>query len=492
MNVLMVYPRFPDTFWSFKHALRFIRKTAALPPLGLITVAAMLPPEWNKRLVDVNIRELTDADLAWADYVFISAMIVQRESAREIIARCKQAGRPVVAGGPMFTAEPELFPEVDHFVLNEAEVTLPRFLADLARGAPERMYRCDEFPDIECTPAPMWELLELDHYASMSVQYSRGCPYNCDFCNITTLFGHRPRVKSAQQMINELDGLYRLGWRGPIFFVDDNLIGNKRRLKQELLPALIEWRRGKVNMAFNTEASINLADDPQLMDLMVQAGFTTVFIGIETPDSESLAEANKRQNTRRDLAADIRRIQRAGLQVQGGFIIGFDNDTPSIFQRQIDFIQRTGVVTAMVGLLNALPGTRLYERLRQEGRLLTQTTGDNSDGTTNIVPMMDPEVLREGYRTVVRYIYAPRPYYQRVKTFLREYGQPVSKVPLDREHLMAFFRAAWQLGLLGAERVEYWRLLIWTALRRPRLVPIAVTLAIYGYHFRTVSQLNIR
>lgn len=249
MNVLMVYPRFPDTFWSFKHALRFIRKTAALPPLGLVTVAAMLPPEWNKRLVDVNIRELTDADLAWADYVFISAMIVQRESAREIIARCKQAGRPVVAGGPMFTAEPELFPEVDHFVLNEAEVTLPRFLADLARGAPERMYHSDEFPDIECTPAPMWELLELDHYASMSVQYSRGCPYNCDFCNITTLFGHRPRVKSAQQMINELDGLYRLGWRGPIFFVDDNLIGNKRRLKQELLPALIEWRRGKVNMA---------------------------------------------------------------------------------------------------------------------------------------------------------------------------------------------------------------------------------------------------
>lgn len=493
MNVLLVYPRFPDTFWSFKHALRFIRKSAALPPLGLITVAAMLPAEWNKRLVDLNIRELSDDDLAWADYVFISAMIVQRRSAEQVIARCKRAGRRIVAGGPLFTAEPEQFPEVDHLVLGEAEATLPHFLDDLARGAPARIYRADTFPDIEQTPIPMWELLELNRYASMSVQYSRGCPYNCDFCNITALFGHRPRVKSAKQIIAELDSLYRLGWRGPIFFVDDNLIGNKRRLKTELLPALIEWRRDKRGgMPFNTEASINLADDPQLMDMMVQAGFTAVFIGIETPDESSLAEANKRQNTRRNLVEDIRRIQRAGLEVQGGFIIGFDNDTPSIFQRQIEFIQKTGVVTAMVGLLNALPGTRLYERLRQEGRLRDQTTGDNSDGTTNIVPMMDLEVLREGYRTVMRYIYAPGPYYERVRTFLREYGQPRSRVPLDREHLLAFFRAAYHLGLRGAERAEYWRLLAWTALRRPGLIPLAVTLAIYGYHFRMVSELNVR
>lgn len=491
MNILLVYPKFPDTFWSFKHALRFVRKSAALPPLGLVTVAAMLPPEWNKRLVDVNIRELSDADLAWADYVFISAMIVQRESTRAIIARCKQAGRPVVAGGPLFTAEPEQFPEVDHLVLNEAEVTLPRFLADLARGAAERSYRADEFPDITATPTPMWELLDLKHYASMSVQYSRGCPYNCDFCNITTLFGHRPRVKSAAQIIKELDSLYQLGWRSAVFFVDDNLIGNKRQLKNDLLPALIEWRRGKVPMPFNTEASINLADDPQLMELMVQAGFTTVFIGIETPDEESLAEANKRNNIRRDLAADIRRIQRAGLQVQGGFIIGFDNDTPSIFQRQIDFIQQTGVVTAMVGLLNALPGTRLYARLEQEGRIQAQTSGDNSDGTTNIIPMMDLETLRAGYRTIVEHIYAPRPYYARLKTFLSTYGRPSAAVPLDREHMLAFFRAALHLGVLGAERVEYWRLLLWTALLRPRLVPIAVTLAIYGYHFRMVSRLNV-
>ncbi|MBC7260246.1 MAG: DUF4070 domain-containing protein [Chloroflexi bacterium] len=491
MRILLIYPEFPDTFWSFKHALKFIRRKASAPPLGLLTVAAMLPAEWEKRLVDVNVRRLTDADLGWADYAFISGMVVQRESARAIIARCKAAHLPVVAGGPLFTSEYDQFPDVDHFVLNEGEMTLPAFLRDLAAGCPQRVYTASEFPDIRQTPAPMWELADLRQYASMSIQYSRGCPFNCDFCNITALLGHVPRVKTPAQIIAELDGLYRLGWRGPVFFVDDNFIGNKRSLKAELLPALIEWRKGKRGIPFNTEASINLADDESLMHLMVEAGFDTVFIGIETPDDESLAECSKKQNRNRDLVADVKRIQRAGLQVQGGFIVGFDSDGPSIFQRQVDFIQRSGIVTAMVGLLQAPLGTRLYERLKGEGRILASMSGDNVDGTTNIIPRMTLETLREGYRHILSQIYAPEPYYQRVRTFLREYKAPRVSVPLDREYILALFRAIYRLGVAGKERLQYWRLMGWTLLRRPRLFPLAVTLSIYGYHFRRVCELHV-
>lgn len=491
MNVLLIYPEFPDTFWSFKHALKFVRKKAASPPLGLLTVAAMLPSEWTKRLVDVNVAELSAEDLAWADYAFISAMVVQRESARQIIARCKKASVKVVAGGPLFTSEYEKFEEVDFFVLNEAEETLPPFMADLEQGNARRMYTTSEYPDIQETPVPAWQLLDLDRYASMSIQFSRGCPFHCEFCNVTALFGHRPRTKTAKQIIAELDSLRDLGWRGAVFFVDDNLIGNKRYLKTELLPALIEWRADKRDMPFNTEVSINLADDEALMHMMVQAGFNMVFIGIETPNEDSLAECSKSQNKNRDLVADVRQIQRAGLQVQGGFIVGFDCDTPSIFQHQIDFIQSSGIVTAMVGLLQAPPGTRLYERLKQEGRLLDQLSGDNVDGTTNIIPTMNFDTLREGYKHILRHIYSPKFYYQRVKTFLREYQSPEIKAPLDFQHTLAFFRSIYQLGILGEERGHYWKLLLWTLFRRPKLFPLAVTFAVYGYHFRKICELHI-
>ncbi len=274
MNILLIYPEFPDTFWSFRHALKFARKKASSPPLGLLTVAALLPPVWDKRLVDCNVKNLSVNDLAWADYVFISGMTVQKTSARQIIARCKAAGIKIVAGGPLFTIEQRGFEEVDHFVLNEAEVTLPKFLEDLQHGNTKRIYATSEFADIQKTPVPLWELVDMDQYAAMSVQYSRGCPYNCDFCNVTVLLGHRPRTKTALQIVAELDGLYAQGWRSGVFFVDDNLIGNKRSLKTELLPALIEWRKDKLGISFNTEASINLVDDPQLMDLMVVEGLT--------------------------------------------------------------------------------------------------------------------------------------------------------------------------------------------------------------------------
>jgi len=491
VKVLLLYPEFPDTFWSFKHALKFVRKRASLPPLGLLTVAAMLPRQWEKRLVDLNVRRLRDCDIAWADCVFVGAMAVQREAARRVIARCQRAGRRVVAGGALFTVEADQFPEVDHLILGEAEDVLPRFLADLERGEAQRVYTAAEFPDLHDSPIPLWELAELRRYATMSVQYSRGCPFNCDFCNVTSLFGHRPRTKSAPQVIAELDALHAAGWRGGVFFVDDNLIGNKQRLKTQLLPALIAWRQKHPDTSFLTEASINLADDDELMALMVQAGFTTVFVGIETPDEAGLAECSKSQNTGRDLVADVKRLQRAGLQVQGGFIVGFDSDTPSIFERQIAFIQQSGIVTAMVGLLEAPPGTRLFERLKGEGRLSGPTSGDNVDGTTNIVPRMSLDALRDGYRRILRHIYAPKHFYARLKTFLREYRPPKTPGRLRVADLRAFGRSVIRLGILGRERFHYWKLLAWTLCRRRDLLPMAITLAIYGHHFRKVCELHV-
>lgn len=490
MKVLLIYPEFPDTFWSFKHALKFIRKRASSPPLGLLTVAAMLPAAWEKRLVDLNIQKLTEKDLNWADVAFISAMTAQRESTYQIIERCVTHRLKIVAGGPLFTTEYEQFDKVDHFVLNEAEITLPPFLRDLELGAAQRVYASSEFPDIHQTPAPLWELVNFKRYATMSIQYSRGCPFDCEFCNITSLLGHKPRVKTAEQIVHELDSLYKLGWRGNVFFVDDNLIGNKKHLKSELLPAVIEWRKGKYGLGYSTEVSINLADDEELMSLMAQAGFDTVFIGVETPDEDGLNECNKKQNRNRDLISDIKRIQRSGMQVQGGFIIGFDSDTPLIFQRQIDFIQKSGIVTAMVGLLQAPIGTRLHERLKQEGRLQGSMSGDNADGSTNIIPKMNTDVLHKGYKTVINTLYAPKNYYARVKTFLKEFKPLRLRAPFDFQYLLAFPRSIVRLGILDKERVYYWKLLFWTLFQKPRLFPMAVTFSIYGYHFRQIISLT--
>jgi radical SAM superfamily enzyme YgiQ (UPF0313 family) len=491
VKILLVYPEFPDTFWSFKHALKFIQKKAGAPPLGLLTVAAMLPSMWEKRLVDLNVTNLTDNDLAWADYVFVSAMVVQRESARIVIQRCKTAEVKVVAGGPLFTMEHEKFPDVNHFVLNEAELTLPPFLADLSNGCPQHVYATSEYPDIHQTPAPLWQLANLKHYDTVSLQFSRGCPFNCDFCNVTSLLGHRPRTKTAAQIIAELDGLYALGWRKSVFFVDDNFIGNKKQIKSEVLPALIDWRKGKSGMPFSTEASINLADDPELMRLMTQAGFDTVFVGIETPNEDSLAECSKNQNKGRDLVESVKQLQRAGFQVQGGFIVGFDNDSPAVFQQQIEFIQKSGIVTAMVGLLQAPFGTRLYDRMQEEGRLVNEFSGDNVDGSTNIIPRMGLEPLREGYRKILEKIYAPKFYYERVLTFLREYQPPKIRVQLEPQYVLALWRSIYRLGIRGVERVQYWQLFFWTLFRRPRLFPLAITFAIYGYHFRQIVALHV-
>ncbi len=491
MRALLVYPEFPDTFWSFKHALKFVGRKATCPPLGLVTISPMLPVDWERRLIDMNVQPLNDADLEWADIVLLSAMTVQQDAVRQILERCKAVGLPVVAGGPLFTMEPEDYPDPDHLVLNEGEITLPRFLDDLNHGQAERCYATDDYADLATTPPPDWGLLDLDAYDSMSVQFSRGCPFACDFCNITSLLGRRPRTKNSQQIIAELDDLYARGWRRSIFFVDDNFIGNRRVLKQDLLPALIEWRRGKRGVPFNTEVSIDLADDAELTTMMVDAGFDKVFIGIETPDEESLAECRKGQNLRRDMLADVRKLQHAGLRVQAGFIVGFDHDTPAIFERQISFIQQSGIVTAMVGLLQAPPGTELYARLKEEGRLLGKAMGNNVDLATNVLPQMGLEALQEGYRALMGHIYSSRPYYERVKTFLREYRLPKAKPPLDWPSVRALFKSVYVLGIRDEGRRHYWDLLFWTVRRRPELLPMAVTLAIYGHHFKTITEANI-
>jgi radical SAM superfamily enzyme YgiQ (UPF0313 family) len=492
VKILLVYPQYPDTFWSFKHALRFISKKAAFPPLGLLTIASMLPETWEKRVLDMNVNALTDGALKWADYVFVSAMVIQRESAKEVIKRAKKLGVKVVAGGPLFTTEPEEFEEVDHLVLNEAEITLPIFLSDLAQGDPQRMYNTEEHPPVTGTPAPLWSLINMNKYSSMSLQYSRGCPFNCEFCDITFLDGHVPRTKDKDQVLSELDSLYKAGWRGSVFIVDDNFIGNKNKLKMEILPELISWQEKKKHpFVLFTEVSINLADDEELMDLMVKAGFSRVFIGIETPNEASLAECNKNQNTSRDLVASVKTIQNRGIEVMGGFIVGFDNDPITIFKSQINFIQKSGIVIAMVGLLNAPRGTRLYQRLKKEDRLLKGSfSGDSMDSSLNFVPKMNRETLLNGYRNVLSTIFAPKHYYERIKVLLRE-CQPKAKAGISQvhwHHFVGFINTMWFLGILEKGRFYYWRLFASTLFTRPRSIPMFVTLAAYGYHFRKVIR----
>lgn len=494
MKILLVYPRCPNTFWSFTYALRFISRKAGCPPLGLLTVAAMLPAEWEKRLVDMNVTALADADIAWADYVFLSAMSIQQESARSVIDRCNALGTKVVAGGPLFSARPEDFAMVDHLVLNEAELTLPPFLKDLERGQAKHRYTTGAWADMTRTPPPLWELIAFNNYATMNLQYSRGCPYDCSFCDITVLYGREPRTKTKPQMLAELQHLYRAGWRGHVFLVDDNFIGNKAKLKRDVLPALMRWMDDRHHpFTFSTEASINLADDNELLRMMVRAGFDTVFIGIESPHADSLAECGKVANRNRDLIASIRKIQQAGVEVQGGFIVGFDNDPPTIFERLATFIQESGIATAMVGLLNAPRGTKLYKRLEQEGRLLQAISGDNTDASMNFTPAMSRDALLNGYRSVLQSIYAPRHYYARVKHFLRDF-QPLrqGKFRLRRERLGALVKSALVLGVIGKERLHYWKLFFWTLSRHPRLFPNAITHAIYGFHFRKVFERHLR
>jgi radical SAM superfamily enzyme YgiQ (UPF0313 family) len=495
LKILLIYPKYPDTFWSFIHALKFINKKALNTPLGILTVAAMLPSDWDKKVLDMNATRLQDKDIEWADYVFISAMIVQQKSTREVIDRCKKLNKKVVAGGPLFTmAYKGLgFDDVDHIILNEAEITLPLFLEDLGKGCPKHIYHTDKKADVTKTLMPMFGLIDLKKYLTVTVQYSRGCPFDCEFCSITVLDGHKPRTKTADQVLAELEAIYSLGYRGSVFIVDDNFIGNRKKLKADVLPAIIRWmKERKYPFSFITEASIDMADDEELMQLMSDAGFNNVFVGIETPNEDSLNECNKYANKNRDLVGSVRKLQNHGFQVMGGFIVGFDNDPVSIFKSQVNFIQKSGIVTAMVGMLMAPPDTRLWHRLEKENRLLPTGTGDNTDGTTNFIPQMDINTLVNGYKHILHSIYSPKHYYERIQTFLSEF-KPNESVAygikeLGATQLKAFMKVGFELGIKDKGAWYYWKLIFSSLLKYPRFIGLSVTMAVQGLHLRKVYE----
>lgn len=490
MKALLIYPEFPNTYWSFRHALSFEGKRSAFPPLGLLTVSAMLPDRWEQRLVDMNVRKLKDADINWADVVFMSAMLVQKDSLRSVVDMCKARGKRVVVGGPYVSTSAEHLPAADHIFIGEAETTLPEFLRDLEQGCARHTYKAAERPPLTLTPVPHFKLAELGKYSAMSVQYSRGCPFQCEFCDIIEIYGRVPRTKSNQQMLAELDALHELGWRGIVFIVDDNFIGNKRNVKL-LMPELIEWseRRGSP-FSFITEASVNLAEDGSLLEMMRQANFRRVFLGIETPVEESLKEAQKGQNTRRDLLESVRKIQSYGMEVMAGFIVGFDTDPEDIFERQIKFIQESGIPLAMVGLLTALPDTQLWRRLEREGRLLEESTGNNTDGSLNFIPRMDTARLIEGYKSILRTIYSPTEYYRRALDCLSHMrmDKPEPRRSPFIGDMAALLRVALALGVRDPARAEFWRYLRRALTTHHKNFAHAITLAAMGYHFRKLTE----
>jgi radical SAM superfamily enzyme YgiQ (UPF0313 family) len=487
MNILLVSAATPTTFWSFEHVLSFISKKAAFPPLGLLTVASMLPDSWNLKLVDLNVTKLTDRDIKWADYIFVSAMIVQADSASEVITRCKSHDKPVVAGGPLFTTGHERFPEVDHFVLGESEELMPQLVADMEAGQVKPQYHSESRPDVTHTPIPKWDLINLKHYATMPLQFSRGCPFDCEFCDVIIMNGRTPRVKQSDQMLAELDSLVAAGWKEDVFIVDDNFVGNRRRVK-EFLRELIKWQqRRSIQLRFTTEVSLTVLDDPELLDLMSEAGFNKLFIGIESPQEDSLLECAKLHNAKRDLPASVRAIQNAGFEVMGGFIIGFDSDKPTIFEAQMKFIQETGIVTAMVGLLTALPGTRLFQRLKEEGRILSEATGNNVDGILNFVPRIDRDQLVSGYRNLVQHLYTPKNYYDRILVFLQEYKPRQKAYHCTWADVMAVVRSWWIMGVCHKGRREYWKFVSKALIHHRKSFHEAMRLAIIGHHFRKVA-----
>jgi radical SAM superfamily enzyme YgiQ (UPF0313 family) len=489
VKVLLVNPEFPDTYWSFRHALPFEGKRCAFPPLGLLTVSALLPSSWERRLVDLNVESLKSSDIEWADMVFATAMLAQKESLKQVVRRVKARGKTVVLGGPYVTTTIEEMPEADHIFLGEAEATLPQFVEDLARGEAKRSYQAAERPALSETPLAHFHLAKLNRYSAMSVQYSRGCPFSCEFCDIIEIYGRIPRTKSNQQILAEFDALYDLNWRGPLFIVDDNFIGNKKNVRQ-LLPELATWQKARgYPFSLITESSLNLADDEPLLASMREAGFRRVFIGIETPVQESLVEAQKSQN-RGNLLDSVEKIQRYGMEVMAGFIVGFDNDPVDIFERQIDFIRKSAIPLAMVGLLNALPDTQLWKRLEREGRLLGEASGNNTVCTFNFKTRMDPALLIRGYQSIMQTIYSPREYYERVLASMRRTDQRFSEPHQYNmiSGVASLARILLRLGLLDRERKEFWRFFTQTVFKRRNRIVDSLRLAAVGYHFRKLSD----
>lgn len=484
MNILLVYPKMPDTFYAMQHFIAVVGKKAAYPPLGLLTIASLLPKTWNKKLHDINVAPLTEKELLWADYVFLSAMNVQQNSVLEIIEACNKNNVKIIAGGPLFTHEHHRFNGIDHFILNEAEITLPAFLNDLQTGKPKPIYETSAFADITKSPLPMFDLADMKNYVYSIIQYSRGCPYMCDFCDVTALFGRKPRIKTSEQIITELEAILKTGNTKLILFADDNLIGNKRELKKDLLPALIEWRK-KVNppFFFATQLTINLADDDELMDLLLKAGFRNIFIGIETPDESALKVAHKNQNLKRDQFNNILKLHQAGFIIAAGFIVGFDTDTADTFKRQIDFIQQSGIPLPIVNILKAPPGTELYERIKQEGRLSKPFAF--TEGETNIVPIMDEKLLFDGFIDVITNIYSPKKSYERIISFLEVYRFPNTgiKIPetYNLKEMLIILRIIFIVGIKYKHRKYFWKLIWWSLKNQPKYLDKSVLYGVMLY-----------
>lgn len=491
MKALLVQAASPPAYWGYQHALPFIAREAPLPPLGLATLAAHLPEHWELRLRDLHLDPLADDDLRWADAVLVSGMLVQARSMREVLVRARALGLPTVVGGPAPTTSPEAFPEATHLFLGEAEGRLGLLVETLERlasarpeaeGPPPRILSpaADDRPDLSLCRVPRFDLMELDRYASHAIQVSRGCPFSCEFCDIIEMFGRTPRVKSPPQVLAELDALRRLGARGPLFVVDDNFIGN-RRAAARLVPEMAAWQRVH-GQPFDlyTEASLDLAAEPALTAAMVDAGFSAVFVGLETPDPGTLARTGKKQNLRVEPAEAVRMLTRAGLEVFAGFIVGFDGDDAAALERQRAFVAEVPIPRAMVGVLIALPGTALWRRLEQEGRLRTSTNGDQFD-RPNFESTMGDEALVSGYRDLLAALFTPEAYFHRCELHLEL--APATTSPLRPGSLATLARAVWRLGVTGPRRRWFWRLMR-TALRRgPGSLPRAISFAILGEHF---------
>ena len=493
MKILLIYPECEETFWNFKKVLKVLGKKAAYPPLGFLTVAAMLPDYWEKKLIDMNCETLRDEHIEWADYVFISSIIGQKHSTNRVFDRVHEIGKTVIAGGSLFTTGCEEFSHIDTLVLGESEEIIPTLIKDMENNNLKKIYSMEGFPSIQKAPIPAWDLIDLSNYNSVCIQLSRGCPFNCEFCDVVHLNGRTPRIKSKEQIIAELDSIYKIGWRAGVFFVDDNFIGNKAILKKEILPAIIKWQKeNKYPFALSTQASINLSDDQKLMKMMTDAGFATVFVGIETPDPDGLEECGKYHNKNRNLLESVKRIQNMGFEVNAGFILGFDSDKATVFQNQIDFIQESGIVAAMVGLLNVSPKSRLHDRLKKANRLIDNKNGSNENTSElsdlNYIPKMDAGTLIDGHLKVLTTIYSPRFYFARIKTFLREYRPKKIKPPKIRfYHIRGLVSSLWFLGIRNSGRHYYWSLLLWSIFNRPGLLPYAVGLPLGLLHFRSLA-----
>ena len=504
MRTLFLYPQFPKTFWSYEKILELVNRKVLLPPLGLATVAALLPQNWEMKLVDRNVRDVTEAEWEWAELVVISGMIVQKDDMQVQIREAKRRGLLVAVGGPYASSTPDApeIVEADFKVLDEGEITLPQFVSAIQRGERSGRFSAEgDKPDVTATPIPRFDLLELDAYDSMSVQFSRGCPFNCEFCDIIVLYGRKPRTKTPEQLIGELQRLYDLGWRRSIFLVDDNFIGNKRNAKL-LLRQIKSWQQERgYPFSFTTEASVDLADDEEMMRMMHDARFESVFLGIETPDESSLETARKVQNTRNPLDAAVDRITANGIRVMAGFIIGFDGEKDGAGHRIVDFVTRTGIPAAMMGMLQALPNTALWYRLEKEGRLIQDKDAAKGVNQTNLLNFKPTRPIRDianEYVEAFCALYEPNAYMDRVYSYYLKMGAPrwkaAAKLP-SLIDLRALSIVVWRQGVKRSTRTRFWRYVISMARRNPALLEQFISVLAHNEHFleyRGIVQREIR